>query len=194
MSAVGQALTSITRPPRSRVASAATPKPPAVFGPNHGEVAAFIKGVGDLSPIQWLRVLDRRKLVSSVTREGTPEPAGVVRSIIAALESTRALDMYTRCRAFSAVERAGYALESHAGRNLEEIRSVLAPFVPPIAFEELNGGGFAQPVFAGPYLLVADESGQVVAYSPTATAGHVRCTGWCSAPHPQTRVLPIPVP
>jgi outer membrane protein assembly factor BamB len=58
----------------------------------------------------------------------------------------------------------------------------------------LQVGGFAQPVFAGPYLLVADESGQVVAYSPAATAGHVRCTGWCNAPHPQTRIPPIPVP
>ena len=56
----------------------------------------------------------------------------------------------------------------------------------------LNVGGFAQPVFAGPYLLVADESGQVVAYSPAA--GHVRCTGWCHARHRQTRVPPIPAP
>jgi putative pyrroloquinoline-quinone binding quinoprotein len=58
----------------------------------------------------------------------------------------------------------------------------------------LNGGGFAQPVFAGRYLLVADRSGQVVAYTlPTVAAGHVRCTGWCNAPRP-TRVPPIPVP
>jgi outer membrane protein assembly factor BamB len=58
----------------------------------------------------------------------------------------------------------------------------------------LNGGGFAQPVFAGQYLLVADESGQVVAYTlPTAVAGQVRCTGSCNAPRP-TRVPPIPVP
>jgi outer membrane protein assembly factor BamB len=58
----------------------------------------------------------------------------------------------------------------------------------------LTGGGFAQPVFAGQYLLVADESGQVVAYTPAATAGPVRCTGWCSARRPQTRVPPIPAP
>ena len=45
----------------------------------------------------------------------------------------------------------------------------------------LSAGGFAQPVFAGRYLLVADESGQVVAYTPAAAAGHVRCTGWCNA-------------
>jgi len=55
-------------------------------------------------------------------------------------------------------------------------------------------GGFAQPVFAGPYLLVADESGQVVAYSPAAAARHVRCTGWCNAQHRQMRVPPIPAP
>ena len=146
MSAVGQAIATISRPPRSRVTSTAAPKPPAAFGPNHGEVAAFIKGVAELSPIQWLRVLDRRKLVASVTREGAAEPAGVVRSIIAALESTRTLDMYTRCRAFSAVERAGYALESHGRQNLEDIRTVLTPFEPSIAFEELNGGGFAHRV------------------------------------------------
>jgi len=58
----------------------------------------------------------------------------------------------------------------------------------------LKVGGFAQPVFAGPYLLVADESGQVVAYSPAAAARHVHCTGWCHAPHPQTRLPPIPAP
>ncbi|HEX6520124.1 MAG TPA: hypothetical protein VF070_08955, partial [Streptosporangiaceae bacterium] len=57
----------------------------------------------------------------------------------------------------------------------------------------LNVGGFAQPVFAGPYLLVADESGQVVAYSP-AGAGHVRCTGWCSARHRRMPPPPIPAP
>ena len=58
----------------------------------------------------------------------------------------------------------------------------------------LHGGGFAQPVFAGQYLLVAGESGQVVAYTlPTAVAGHVRCAGWCNAPR-LTRVPPIPVP
>jgi len=57
----------------------------------------------------------------------------------------------------------------------------------------LTVGGFAQPVFAGQHLLVADESGQVVAYSPAATAAHARCTGWCNAPR-QTRVPPIPVP
>jgi outer membrane protein assembly factor BamB len=58
----------------------------------------------------------------------------------------------------------------------------------------VTDGGFAQPVFAGPYLLVADESGQVTAYTPGATAGHVRCTGRCHPRHHQTPVLPVPVP
>jgi hypothetical protein len=134
--AVDGALKSITRPPRARVVPS-RPAEPAIYGPNHAEVAAFIKGVGELSPIQWLRVLDRRKLVASVTREGNVEPAGVVRSILAAIERTRELDMFTRCRAFAAVERAGFAIESHARLNLDE---------PSIAFEEINGGGFAHKV------------------------------------------------
>jgi hypothetical protein len=109
-------------------------------------VFAFIKGVAELSPIQWLRVLDRRKLVSSVTREGAAEPAGVVRSILAMLEGTKDLDSYLRCRAFVAVERAGFALEAHGRHDLEQIRQVLQPFEPSVAFEEMNGGGFAHRV------------------------------------------------
>ena len=58
----------------------------------------------------------------------------------------------------------------------------------------INVGGFAQPVFAGPYLLVADESGQVVAYTPAAAARHARCTGWCNTRHRQMRAPPIPAP
>jgi hypothetical protein len=148
-SAVGQAIKkTMTRPPRSRVAAPAATRAPAAYGPNHAEVAAFVKGVAELSPIQWLRVIDRRKLVSSVTREGAAEPAGVVRSILAALEGTRELDMYTRCRAFAAVERAGFAIESRGHHDLEEIRPVLAPFDSSVAFEDLNGGGFAHKVAA----------------------------------------------
>jgi len=148
--AVDTAIKVITRPPRSRAVAAAPvqARAPAVFGPNHGEVAAFIKGVTELSPIQWLRVLDRRKLVSSVTREVAAEPAGVVRSILAMLEGTRDLDSYLRCRAFVAVERAGFALESHGRLNLDQVRDVLTPFAPSVPFEELNGGGFAHKVAA----------------------------------------------
>ena len=147
--AVDTAIKTITRPPRSRTATATSPpaaKAAAPYGPNHTEVAAFIKGVAELTPIQWLRVLDRRKLVSSVTREGAAEPAGVVRSILAAIEGTRDLDSFTRCRVFVAVERAGFAIESHRGLNLDQVRQMLAPFEPTISFDELNGGGFAHKV------------------------------------------------
>ncbi len=143
--AVDGAIRTITRPPRAPAAATA-PRAPAQFGPNHAEVAAFIRGVAELTPIQWLRVLDRRKLVASITREGAAEPAGVVRSMLAMLEATRDLDSYLRCRAFVAVERAGFALESRNHANLDQIRQVLAPFEPSIAFEGLNGGGFAHKV------------------------------------------------
>ena len=148
--AVDGAIKTITRPPRNRVSSAPAGALPtraaAPYGPNHAEVAAFIKGVADLTPIQWLRVLDRRKLVASITKEGAAEPTGVVRSIFGMLESSRDLDSYLRCRAFVAVERAGFALESRNRANLEQIRQVLLPFEPTIAFEGLNGSGFAHKV------------------------------------------------
>jgi len=40
------------------------PRAPAQYGPNSGEVAAFVKAVVELTPIQWLRVLDRRQACS----------------------------------------------------------------------------------------------------------------------------------
>ena len=143
---VNNAIKKITRPPRPRVAASAPVRASAPYGPNQAEVAAFIKGVAELSPIQWLRVLDRRKLVESVTREGSAEPAGVVRSIVAALEGTRALDTYSRCRAYTAVERAGFALESDARLDSDHLQQTLVPFEPSIVFTGLNGGGFAHKV------------------------------------------------
>ncbi|TMD15626.1 MAG: hypothetical protein E6I96_06600 [Chloroflexi bacterium] len=143
---VANAIKTITRPPRSRAPAPSGMKVAALYGPNHAEVAAFIKGLAELSPIQWLRVLDRRKLVASVTREGTVEPAGVVRSILIALQATRDLDTYTRCRAFAAVERAGFAVEAQGGVNPDQVRLAMTPFEPSIAFEALNGGGFAHKV------------------------------------------------
>lgn len=143
---VDGALKNITRPPRSRATSPSAPKTPALYGPNHTEVAAFIKGLSELTPIQWLRVLDRRKLVASVTREGSAEPAGVVRAILAVLERTRELDTFTRCRAFAAVERAAYALEAHGKLGADQIRQMLAPFESDISFGQLNGSGLAHKV------------------------------------------------
>src|SRR5207244_8167023 len=145
-SAVNSAIKTIPSPPRARAAPASAAKAPAPYGPNHAEVAAFINGVSELSAIQWLRVLDRRKLVASVTREGAAEPAGVVRSILAMLDGTRDLDNYLRCRAFVAVERASFALESHHHTNLDQIRPVLVPSEPSLALEGLNGGRVATKV------------------------------------------------
>ena len=146
--AVNSAIKKITRPPRPKVALPAAVRASAPYGPNQADVSAFIKGVADLSPIQWLRVIDRRKLVESVTREGSAEPAGVVRSILAALEGTRDLDTYSRCRVYAAVERAGFALESHGRIDLEQVHRTLEPFEPSIGFEGLNGAGFAHKVAA----------------------------------------------
>lgn len=163
---VDTAIKSITRPPRSRAVAAPAAKAATPYGPNHTEVAAFIKGVTELTPIQWLRVLDRRKLVSSITREGAAEPAGVVRSLVAMLDATRDLDSYARCRIFVAVERAGFALESRNRADLEQIRQVLVPFEPSIAFEGLNGGGFAHKVAS----LRASEWQRIAANTPEANA------------------------
>ena len=163
---VDTAIKKITRPPRSRAAASPAAKAATPYGPNHAEVAAFIKGVTELTPIQWLRVLDRRKLVSSITREGAAEPAGVVRSLVAMLDATRDLDSYARCQIFVAVERAGFALEARNRMDLEQIRQVLVPFEPSIAFEGLNGGGFAHRVAS----LKASEWQRIAANAPEANA------------------------
>lgn len=144
--AVATAIKTI-KSPRPRIAAAPPAKAPAPYGQNSAEVAAFIKGVAELTAIQWLRVLDRRKLVASVTREGSAEPAGVVRSIMAAIEGTRELDTFSRCRAFAAVERAGYALESNAraghANGGDELAQMYAPFARSILIGEVNRSGFA---------------------------------------------------
>jgi len=140
--AVSSAIRTI-KAPRKRVPAAAPVKAAAPYGLNSVEVAVFIKGVAELSPIQWLRVLDRRKLVASVTRDSSAEPSGVVRSILAAIEGTRELDTFTRCRAFAAVERAGYAVESHSRMRTDLVRQMYAPFAQTIPLDYVNGSGFA---------------------------------------------------
>lgn len=163
--AVDNAIKSLTRPPRSRAGTATTvAKTPAAYGLNHAEVASFIKGLGELTPIQWLRVLDRRKLVASVTREGSAEPAGVVRALLAVLDGTRELDTFTRCRAFAAVERAGYAIEARGRLDPDQVHRLLAPFEPAISFAQLNGGGFAHKVAS----LDHGDWNRIVAASPDA--------------------------
>ena len=57
----------------------------------------------------------------------------------------------------------------------------------------LKFGGFAQPVFAGKYLLIADESGQIIAYTPAPPAGRPHCSGWCTTRHrPPEPAIPAP--
>jgi hypothetical protein len=140
--AVSSAIHTI-KAPKSRIPVAPKAKAPAPYGPNSAEVSNFIKGVIELTPIQWLRVLDRRKLVASVARDISDEPAGIVRSILATIEGTRELDTFTRCRAFAAVERAGYALESQGRMSSEQATEMYAPFARTLPLDYVNGSGFA---------------------------------------------------
>ncbi len=126
--AVERAAAAITKPPASASAAGTsrppakrtTPKAPAPYGPNNAEVATFIKAVVELTPIQWLRVLDRRQLVATVTRQTGAEPAGVVRSLLAAMKGTKELDTFTRCRIFAAVERAAVTVAAKADLTYDE--------------------------------------------------------------------------
>jgi hypothetical protein len=140
--AVSSAVRTI-RAPRKRLPAAVPAKVAAPYGANSAEVAIFIKSVAELTPIQWLRVLDRRALVASITRDSSDEPAGVVRSILASIEGTRELDTFTRCRAFAAVERAGYAIESEGRMTVEQAKEMYGPFAHSIPLHSVNGGGFA---------------------------------------------------
>jgi hypothetical protein len=140
--AVSSAVRTI-RAPKKRLPAAVPPKAAAPYGANSAEVAVFIKVVAELTPIQWLRVLDRRALVASITRDSSDEPAGVVRSILASIEGTRELDTFTRCRAFAAVERAGYAIESEGRMPVEQAKEMFGPFAHSISLDSVNGGGFA---------------------------------------------------
>ncbi len=157
--AVARATTAITKPPTPRAESAPAPakraaapkttppKPPAPYGPNNFEVTVFIKGVVELTPIQWLRVLDRRKLVASVTRQDA-EPAGVVRSLLAAIKGTRDLDTFTRCRAFAAVERAAGTVAAKAQLTHEESMQGYGAFGDIVQLDYVDVGGVAHLVAA----------------------------------------------
>jgi len=146
--AVSSAIRTMKAPKTSRLPAAAPVKAVAPFGRNTAEVASFIKGVNELTPIQWMRVLDRRKLVASVTRDSSVEPAGVVRSILATIEGTKSLDTFTRCRAFAAVERAGYAVESNGKLSTDQVTEMYAPFAQSIPFGYVKGSGFAHQLAA----------------------------------------------
>jgi hypothetical protein len=161
--AVSSAVRTI-KAPRKRLPAAAPAKAAAPYGANSAEVAVFIKAVAELTPIQWLRVLDRRALVASITRDSSDEPAGVVRSILASIEGTRELDIFTRCRAFAAVERAGYAIESEGRMTVDQAKEMYAPFAHSIPLHSVNGGGFAHRLAS----LSKHDWERVAADAPTA--------------------------
>src|SRR5487761_10685 len=141
LAAVTKAIETI-KPPRETTATA--PKAPAPYWANSGEVAAFLKAVLELTPIQWLRVLDRRQLVASVTREGSAEPASVVRALLATIEGTSELDMFTRCRAFAAVERGSFAVEGKARTRHDQVVQLYKPFASLIPLDEADSDDFVR--------------------------------------------------
>ena len=164
--AVARAATAITKPPpSSSVATAPAPpkraaatRPPAPYGPNSPEVAQFIRSVVELTPIQWLRVIDRRNLVASVTRQDA-EPAGVVRSLLAAIKGTKGLDTFSRCRAFAAVERASGTVASKGQLTYEESMKGYGAFGEIVQLDYVDADGFAKLVAAlstGDWVKVAD--------------------------------------
>ena len=141
------------RPASARApAPASKKKAPAkrepLYGPNTVEVAALVKAVPALTAIQWLRILDRRQLVASVTRERSAEPATVVRANLAAIVGTRHLDQEARCRTLMAVERAGYALESKEHLTAEQGVQHYGPLAEVIPFDQVDARTFAGRVAA----------------------------------------------
>jgi hypothetical protein len=162
--AVTKAIKSM-KPPK--VAPNQPPKASAPFGPNSAEVAAFVKGVVELTPIQWLRVLDRRQLVASVTREGTAEPASVVRAILAAVGGTQDLDAFTRCKAFAAVERASFAVEAKSRATVGHSWQHYIPFEPLIPLETVDSESFVRRLG----YLKADDWAQVAESIPSVSEG-----------------------
>ena len=139
--AVTKAIETI-KPPKGPVVAA--PKASAPYGANSGEVAAFLKAVVELTPIQWLRVLDRRQLVASVTREGSAEPASVVRALLAAIDGTKELDTFSRCRVFAAVERASVGVESQGRVKHEQVVEQYGPFAELIPLDEVDSDAFVR--------------------------------------------------
>ncbi|HSS92708.1 MAG TPA: hypothetical protein VLR46_01830, partial [Candidatus Dormibacteraeota bacterium] len=161
--AVAQAASAIKAPAADAAAPARAkrtpaPRPPAPFGPNSAEVTTFIKGIVELTPIQWLRVLDRRQLVATVTRQAVSEPAGVVRALLASIKGTRDLDTFSRCRAFAAVERAAVTVAAKADLTHEESMRGYGAFGDIVQLDYVDVDGFARlagDLNAGDWLKVA---------------------------------------
>jgi hypothetical protein len=128
------------RPPRAKRPSTRRGSP---YGANSAEVTAFLKAVRDLTAIQWLRVLDRRQLVASVTREGSSEPAAVVRAILAAITASRGLDLDVRCRIVAAVQRAGYALAGRQTLSDADARAHYGALEEVLPYGQVDTAGLA---------------------------------------------------
>ena len=82
--------------------------------------------------------------MASVTREGSAEPASVVRAILAAIAGTRGHDIGTRCRAFAAVERASFAVEAKARPGIEPALQYYAPFEALLPLADVRSASFAR--------------------------------------------------
>ena len=78
-----------------------------------------------------------------MTRERSAQPATVVRANLAALRGTRDLDLDARCRVLSAVERAGYALESREHLTSEQAAQHYGALAEVIPSEEVDAATFA---------------------------------------------------
>jgi hypothetical protein len=146
------------------------------YGPNSAEVAAFVKAIPELTSIQWLRVLDRRQLVASVTREGSAEPAAVVRSLLAAINVTRDLEVDARCTVLMAVERAAFALESKDRLSADQALQHYGAFAEVVPFGEVEAAALPDRVAAlNPEELVrlvsSAAAADVAAVSPVLNAG-----------------------
>ncbi len=125
--------------PKKRAASKRGPQ----YGPNSAEVTAFVKAVPTLTAIQWLRVLDRKQLVASVTRERSGQPGDVVRASLVAIRGTRHLEPDARARVLSAVERAAYALGSREHLTSEQAAQHYGPLTEVIPLEQVDAAVFA---------------------------------------------------
>lgn len=156
---------------RARAEKAVSPKKAAakrgpLYGPNTADVTAFVKAVPTLAPIQWLRVLDRRQLVAKIVRERSAEPAPVVRASVAAIRASRELDHEARCAILSAVERAGYALESREQLSEDQARQHYGAVAEVIPLAEVDASSFPARVAA----LNREEMTRLAAVAPTADA------------------------
>ncbi|HET7465675.1 MAG TPA: hypothetical protein VFL29_03345 [Candidatus Dormibacteraeota bacterium] len=149
------------RPTRQRSAPA--------YGPNTAEVAAFVKAVPELTAIQWLRVLDRRQLVASVTREGEDESAVVVRSILAAVKGSAGLERDARCAVFAAVERAAFAMAAWARLDAEQFGQHYGSLAEVLPVADADTRSFAARVAA----LNPEEWSRLAAVAPPADVAAV---------------------